>query len=66
MTTVARTIADVSASGLAEEQIYQAIRESLGRGLASQDELLRHARRRGGRANRIIHAALSEEMKHEI
>jgi len=66
VTTVARTIADVSVSGLAEEQIQLAIRESLRRGLTSQDELLRHANRRGGRANRIIHAALSEEMNHEI
>jgi predicted transcriptional regulator of viral defense system len=66
VTTVARTIADVSVSGLAEEQIQQAIRESLQRGLTSQNELLRHANRRGGRAKRIIQTALSEEMKHEI
>ncbi len=66
VTTVARTIADVSVSGLAEEQVQQAVRESLQRGLTSQDELLSHADRRGGRAKRIIQAALSEEMKHEI
>jgi predicted transcriptional regulator of viral defense system len=66
VTTVARTIADVSISGLAEEQVRQAIRESLLRGLTSQNELLRHVDRRGGRAKRIIQSALSEEMKHEI
>ena len=66
VTTVARTIADVSISGLAEEQVQQAIRESLQRGLTSQDELLSHADRRGGRAKRIIQAALSEVMKHGI
>jgi len=66
VTTVARTIADVSISGLAEEQVQQAVRESLQRGLTSQDELLSHADRRGGRAKRIIQAILSEEMKHEI
>ena len=66
VTTVARTITDVSISGLAEEQVHQAIRESLQRGLTSLGELLGHADRRGGRAKRIIQAALSEGMKHEI
>lgn len=60
VTTVSRTIADVSVSGLAEELIQQAIRESLQRGLTSQDELLGHANHRGGRAKRIIQTALSE------
>ena len=66
VTTVARTIADVSISGLAEEQVQQAIQESLQRGLTSQNELLSHAGRRGGRAKRIVQAALSEGLKHEI
>ena len=66
VTTVARTIADVSISGLAEEQVQQAIQESLQRGLTSQNELLSHAGRRGGRAKRIIQAALSEGLKLEI
>jgi len=66
VTTVARTIADVSISGLAEEQVQQAIRESLQRGLTSQNELLSHADRRSGRAKRIIQATLSEGLKHEI
>jgi predicted transcriptional regulator of viral defense system len=62
VTTVARTIADVAVSGLADELILQAIRESLQRGLTSQNELLRHADHRGGRAKRIIEAAFSEEV----
>jgi predicted transcriptional regulator of viral defense system len=66
VTTVARTIADVAISGLAEELVQQAIRESLQRGLTSRDELLSHADRRGGRAKRIIQAALSEVTEHEI
>jgi predicted transcriptional regulator of viral defense system len=57
LTTVARTIVDVSMSGLAEEQVLQAVQESLQRGLTSQDELLSHAERRGGRAKRIIQAS---------
>ncbi|MBC8462038.1 MAG: hypothetical protein H8D67_29055 [Deltaproteobacteria bacterium] len=60
VTIVARTIADVAISGLAEEQVQQAIRESLQRGLTSEDELLSHADRRGGRAKRIIQTVLSE------
>jgi len=54
VTTVARTIADVAASGLAEELIKQAIREALQKDLVSQNELFSQAERRGGRAKRII------------
>ena len=61
ITTVARTIADVAVSGLAEELIWQAIREALQRGLTSPDELLNEADKRGGRAKKIIQAALSKE-----
>jgi predicted transcriptional regulator of viral defense system len=60
ITTIARTIADVAVSGLAEELIRQAIRESLQRGLTSQDELLNQANQRGGRAKKVIRAVLSE------
>ena len=60
VTTVARTIADVAVSGLADELVQQAIQESLQRGLASEHDLLSHADRRGGRARRIVQAALSE------
>ena len=54
VTTVARTIADVSISGLPEELISQAIREALQRGLTTQGELLTQAGQRGGRAKQII------------
>jgi len=54
VTTVARTIADVGSSGLAEELVRQAIREALRRGLVSQSELTSQAERRGGRVKRII------------
>ena len=60
ITTVARTIADVAASGLAEEQLRQAIQEALQRGLVSQDELHTQAERRGGRAKKIIFDVLNQ------
>ena len=62
VTTVARTIADVAFSGLADELVQQAIEEALQRGLTSQGELLLYAKRRGGRTKRIIQATLSEVM----
>jgi len=60
VTTVARTISDVSFSGLADELVHQAIEEALQRGLTSQDELQFYANRRGGRTKRIIETTLSE------
>ncbi|MBC8503906.1 MAG: type IV toxin-antitoxin system AbiEi family antitoxin domain-containing protein [Chloroflexi bacterium] len=62
VTTVSRTISDVTISGIPEELVQQAIQEALQRGLTSQEELRNHAERRGGRAKRIIHAILSEEI----
>jgi len=62
VTTVARTIADVASSGLAEEQVYQEIREALRRGLVSREELLTQAERRGGRAKKIILDSIQGEM----
>lgn len=59
ITTAARTIADVAAAGLAEEQIRQAIREALKRGLASREELLVQAVHRGGRTAQIIYSVLN-------
>jgi predicted transcriptional regulator of viral defense system len=54
VTSVARTIADAASSGLAEDQVRQAIQEALQRGLVSHEELLAQAERRGGRAKKII------------
>jgi predicted transcriptional regulator of viral defense system len=54
VTSVPRTIADVARSGLAEDQVERAIRESLQRGLATRNTLLAEGRRKRGRAERLI------------
>ncbi len=54
VTTVTRTIADVSRSGLPEEHIRQAIEEALNRGLTNARALREAAERYGGRAHRLI------------
>jgi predicted transcriptional regulator of viral defense system len=54
VTTVARTIADAAASHLAEDQVRQAVREALVRGLTTPEELLIQARQQKGRAERVI------------
>jgi predicted transcriptional regulator of viral defense system len=54
VTTVARTLADVAASGLAEEQLRLAAREAIERGLTSAKELQRYAMKRGGRFKQIM------------
>ncbi|HEY9078064.1 MAG TPA: hypothetical protein VIO61_16125 [Anaerolineaceae bacterium] len=54
VTTAARTIADVAASHLAEEQVLQAIQEALRRGLVTPEELNTQAERRKGRARQLI------------
>ncbi len=59
VTTAARTIADVAINGLAEEQIVQAIKEALQRGLTTREELMAQATYQGGRAKRIIHQNLT-------
>jgi len=58
VTTVARTIADVAASGLAEELVIQAIEEALERGMVSENELKRYVDIRGGRLRKILSAFL--------
>lgn len=54
VTTVIRTLADVAASNLAEEQVRLAIQESIERGLTSEEELGSYAKKRGGRFQQII------------
>jgi predicted transcriptional regulator of viral defense system len=54
VTTVARTLADVIASGMAEEQVQLAVRQALERGLVSERALLNYAKRRGGRMKSVI------------
>lgn len=59
VTTVARTIADVIVGGLAIEHVRQAIQEALRRGLATPDDLLEQADRRGGMVEKIIRGVLT-------
>jgi predicted transcriptional regulator of viral defense system len=61
VTTVLRTLADVAAAGLADEQVRQAIREALRRGLVTRESLLAVAAQRGGRIARLVEEALGQE-----
>ena len=54
VTRVPRTIADVAKAGLSEDHVARAIREALERGLTTTQALTAEARRRGGRAARLI------------
>ena len=54
VTSVARTIADVARAGLSEDHVARAIQDALERGLTTQQALLAQARRRDGRAARLI------------
>jgi predicted transcriptional regulator of viral defense system len=60
VTTVLRTLADVTNAGLADEQVQQAIREALRRGLVTRESLLRLAASRGARLARLIEETLRE------
>lgn len=60
VTTIPRTIADVIVSGLADEQIKNAIHEALQRGQVTHEDLLAVSRLRGGRVAQAIHQALAE------
>ena len=61
LTTVLRTLVDVTAAGLADEQVRQAIQESLRRGLVARESLLRFAASREGRIKRLVDEVLHEE-----
>ncbi len=54
VTSVPRTIADVARAGLSEDHVARAIRDALERGLTTQQALRAEARRRHGRAARLI------------
>ncbi len=54
VTSVPRTIADVARAGLSEDHVARAIGEALQRGLTTKEALLAEAKRRGGRAERLI------------
>ncbi|MBK6432739.1 type IV toxin-antitoxin system AbiEi family antitoxin domain-containing protein [Candidatus Amarolinea dominans] len=59
VTTVARAIRDLAASGLPEELIWQAAQEALRRTLTTQEQLRAMAGRRSGRAYRLIEQILN-------
>jgi hypothetical protein len=52
---------DVTAAGLADEQVRQAIQEALRRGLVARESLLRLTVSRGGRIKRLVDQVLGEE-----
>ena len=54
ITTVPRTLADIIASGVAQEQVELAVREALQRGLTTRESLLAQAARRGGQVSRVL------------
>lgn len=54
VTSVPRTITDVARAALSEDHVARAIQDALERGLTTQQALLAEARRRGGRAARLI------------
>lgn len=58
VTTVERTLADVIAGGMAQEQVQLAVEHALERGLVSKRGLVNYAKRRGGRTERIITASI--------
>jgi hypothetical protein len=56
VTSVPRTIADVAKAGLSEDHVARAIQDALQQGLTTRRALLAEAKRRGGRAARLIKA----------
>jgi hypothetical protein len=61
VTTVLRTLADVTAAGLADAQVRQAIQEALRRGLVTRESLLRLTASRRGRIKRLVDQVIGEE-----
>jgi predicted transcriptional regulator of viral defense system len=60
ITTVERTLADLIAKGMAEEQIHLAIRDALERGLTDREKLLHQAQRVGGKVANIVQRTIGE------
>jgi predicted transcriptional regulator of viral defense system len=60
MTTPARTIVDVAESGVAPEQVIEATRQAIDRGLTTPARMRAAARSRGRRVRTLIESALSE------
>jgi hypothetical protein len=66
VTTVSRTLVDVTTAGLAEEQVRQAIREALRRELVSRERLLRRATAHGGRIKRLVEETCTRESNDDL
>ena len=66
VTTVARTLADVSNRGLATELVRQAVQESLQRGLVSRADIQNQAKRSRGRAKELLQELILENPPNEI
>jgi predicted transcriptional regulator of viral defense system len=60
VTTVPRTIAHVSAAGLADELIIQAVQEAIQRGMVTKKQMRDLAQQQGGRTQRLIQLAMGE------
>ena len=60
VTTVLRTLVDVAAAGLADEQLLQAIQEALGRGLITRESLSELSASRGGSIKRLVDEVLRD------
>lgn len=58
VTTVSRTLAHVTAAGLADELVIQAVREAIQQGIVTRKRLLDMAGQQGGRVQRLVQAAL--------
>jgi predicted transcriptional regulator of viral defense system len=64
VTSVPRTIADVAKAGLSEDHVARAIQDAQQQGLTTRRALLTEAKRRGGRAARLIKAHSNSASAH--
>jgi predicted transcriptional regulator of viral defense system len=62
VTTVERTIADVTSAGLPEDQVHTAIVDAIQSGLTTRERLIAMAERRRGRVKKIILQSLRGEI----
>lgn len=60
MTSPVRSILDAAEAGTAPEQIVAAVTQATERGLATKSQLLRAARERSGRVQRLVGQAIDE------
>ena len=63
VTAAVPSIIDAARAGTAPEQIEAAIRQALERGMATKSQLLRAAKTRGGRVERLVRQVLQERRR---